>query len=90
MVRDVDKDIFVGYCISTINSEPAGEVDSFFVEEQYRKQGLGDKLMQRALEWLDINKAKTKIIVVAEGNENVLEFYRRYGFYKRRIVLEQV
>jgi ribosomal protein S18 acetylase RimI-like enzyme len=47
-------------------------------------------LMKRALEWLDGSNAKTKAIVVAEGNERVLDFYKRFGFYKRRIMLEQV
>ncbi|MCG0275390.1 MAG: GNAT family N-acetyltransferase [Thermosediminibacteraceae bacterium] len=67
-----------------------GEIDSIFVEEKYRNYGLGDRLMKRALEWLNSNHVKTKIIMVAEGNENVLEFYKKYGFYKRRIILEQI
>lgn len=46
--------------------------------------------MTRALQWLDDNKVKTKIIGVAEGNENVLDFYKKYGFYKRRIILEKI
>jgi len=39
--------------------------------------------MKRALDWLNSNH-------VLEGNENVLEFYKKYGFYKRRIILEQI
>jgi ribosomal protein S18 acetylase RimI-like enzyme len=27
---------------------------------------------------------------VAEGNERVLDFYKRFGFCKRRIMLEQI
>jgi ribosomal protein S18 acetylase RimI-like enzyme len=27
---------------------------------------------------------------VAEGNEKVLDFYKKYGFYERRIILEQI
>ncbi|MPN24807.1 hypothetical protein SDC9_172209 [bioreactor metagenome] len=46
--------------------------------------------MTSALQWLADNKVKTKIIGVAEGNEKVLEFYERHGFYKRRIILEQI
>ncbi|VYU12317.1 Uncharacterised protein [Clostridium tertium] len=46
--------------------------------------------MQRAIEWLDDNKVKSKILGVVEGNENVLEFYKRHGFYKRTIVLEKI
>lgn len=90
LIKDKDKAEYIGYCISTINKDLIGEIDSLFVEKEYRKYGLGDKLMNRALEWLDSNQVKTKIIGVAEGNENVLEFYKRYGFYKRRVILEQV
>lgn len=60
------------------------------MDKEYRKYGLGDKLMNSALEWLDSNQVKTKIIGVAEGNENVLEFYKKYGFYKRSVILQQV
>lgn len=90
LIKDIEKDLYVGYCISTINEDLTGEIDSIFVEKEYRKYGLGDKLMNIALEWLNSKQVKTKIIGVAEGNENVLEFYKRYGFYKRRVILEQI
>lgn len=90
LIRDNEKDSYIAYCISTINKDLIGEIDSLFVIKEYRKYGLGDNLMNRALEWLNSNQVKTKIIGVAEGNENVLEFYKRYGFYKRRLILEQV
>jgi ribosomal protein S18 acetylase RimI-like enzyme len=51
---------------------------------------IGNELMKRALEWLDTNRVKSKRVVVAEGNEKVIDFYNHYGFYIRRIVLEQV
>ncbi|PRR78114.1 Protease synthase and sporulation negative regulatory protein PAI 1 [Clostridium liquoris] len=90
LIKDIEKDLYIGYCISTVNKELVGEIDSLFVEKEYRKYGLGDKLMNRALDWLNSRQVKTKIIAVAEGNENVLEFYKRYGFYKRRVILEQI
>jgi ribosomal protein S18 acetylase RimI-like enzyme len=31
-----------------------------------------------------------KIIGVAEGNEQVFDFYKKYGFYERTTILEQV
>lgn len=90
LVKDIGKDLHIGYCISTVNKELIGEIDSLFVEKEYRKYGLGDRLMNRALDWLNSNQVKTKIIGVAEGNENVLDFYKRYGFYQRRVILEQI
>lgn len=89
LIKDMNTDLYIGYCISTIDKDLLGEIDSLFVDEKYRKSGLGDKLMKRALLWLDTNHAAKKIIGAAEGNESVLDFYKRYGFYERRIILEQ-
>ncbi|MEG0774247.1 GNAT family N-acetyltransferase [Clostridium sp.] len=90
LIMDIEKGLYIGYCISTVNKELIGEIDSLFVEKEYRKYGLGDKLMNRALDWLNSNEVKTKIIGVAEGNEDVFKFYKRYGFHKRKVILEQI
>lgn len=89
LVRDILKNKYVGYCISTINSGSVGEISSLYIEPEYRKQGIGDMLITKALEWLDSNKVNTKIIGVAEGNDNVIKFYEKYGFYSRTTILEQ-
>lgn len=81
---------YIGYCISTVKDKNVGEIESLFIEKEYRKFGLGDKLMTRAIKWLDDNEVKIKILGVAEGNEKVLEFYKRYGFYKRTMILQQI
>lgn len=52
--------------------------------------GIGDKLMCRALDWLDFNNCKSKIIGVAEGNDSVIKFYEKYGFYTKTIILQQL
>jgi hypothetical protein len=46
--------------------------------------------MKRSLEWMDEKGAKAKKILVTTGNQDVLLFYRRYGFRLRRVVLEQM
>lgn len=89
LIKDTERDLYIGYCISTINKDLVGEIDSLFIEVEYRKYGFGDQLMHRALEWLNKKQAKIKRILVAEGNENVLDFYKKYDFYKKSIVLEQ-
>ncbi|MGK0467383.1 GNAT family N-acetyltransferase [Clostridium sp.] len=80
---DKEKAVYIGYCINSINKDLIAEIESLFIEKNYRKYGLGDKLMNRSLEWLNSNQVKIKIIEVAEGNENVLKFYKKYGFYKK-------
>lgn len=90
LVKDKDTDQYIGYCVSTIDKEMIGEIDSLYVKKEYRKHGIGNELMRRALEWLDKNKVKSKRVVVAHGNENVIDFYNHYGFYIRKTVLEQI
>lgn len=89
LVKDKDKKIYVGYCVSTINSGLVGEVSSLYIEPEYRTYGIGDELIKRAIKWLDDNKVNKKIIGVAVGNEDVLKFYERLGFRSRTIILEQ-
>lgn len=90
LVKDNNKDLYVGYCISSISEENVGEIDSLYVDKRYRKYGVGDRLMKDALKWFDNNSVILKTIVVAEGNEEVLKFYEKYGFYTKKLVLQQI
>ncbi|SCG86695.1 GNAT family N-acetyltransferase [Methanobacterium congolense] len=84
------KNRVVGYCVSSLSTELEGEIDSIYVDEAWRSEGIGSRLMERALEWMDENHVKKRRILVANGNEEALEFYERYGFYHRATVLEQI
>lgn len=90
LVKDTENNSFVGYCISTVTIDLIGEIDSLYIESAYRKLGIGDELMCRSLVWLDSKNVRTKIIGVAEGNGQVFDFYKKYGFYERRTILEQI
>ena len=90
LVKDPENHVFVGYCISTITIDLVGEINSLYIEPAYQKFGIGDKLMCKSLEWLDSKNVRMKIIGVAEGNEHAFDFYKKYGFYQRRTILEQV
>jgi len=79
----------IGYCVTSIDSLMTGEIDSIFVNPQYRRQGIGRALMKKALEWLKSKRVKKKIVSVAVGNEQVYRFYSHFGFFPRRTLLEQ-
>lgn len=81
---------FIGYCICSVSTSRVGEIDSLFLETESRKLGIGEELMNRAIAWLDDNQVTSKVVVVGEGNENVLEFYERFGFRTREIVMEEI
>lgn len=80
----------VGYCVTSLSAERIGEIESLYVDEAYRSQGIGTALVRRALLWLDENGLVENRVAVAEGNEGVFSFYQKFGFYPRRTVLEQV
>ena len=76
--------------MSTISADKQGQLESIYIEPEYRKAGIGDELMKRALSWMNEMKAETKTLIVGVGNEEVLSFYSRYGFYPKHITVEQV
>ena len=89
LVQIKDSHEFIGYCVSICNQN-IGEIESIFVGDAYRNMRIGGCLMKRALDWMDIQSVKTRRVSVAVGNEQVLKFYERYGFFPRAVMLEQM
>lgn len=85
---DSEKEKYIGYCISSIE-EKQGEIESIFIEKEYRKFGLGDKLMSNALMWFHENSIKDIQIGVVYANDDVLPFYQKYGFNISSYVLKR-
>jgi diamine N-acetyltransferase len=79
----------VGYCVSSLSEDKTGEIESIFLENGYRSQGIGTDLMLRALAWMDKDGATRKRVSVGNGNEEAWKFYEKFGFYPRMTVLEQ-
>lgn len=82
-----DGEVPVGYCIATMD-RGAGEIDSLFVEEEYRKHGLGGRLVENGLQWMQDRGCRRIMAGVAEGHEAVFPFYQRFGFYPRMTCLQ--
>jgi len=80
----------VGYAVSTLNAQMAGEVESIYVEGAYRRMGVGKTLMKDSLDWMDHRGAATKQVEVSVGNEVAWGFYGRFGFKPRKTLLLQV
>ena len=79
----------IGYCVTTVAENKAGEIESIFIEKQYRRRGIGDHFMKTALDWMDAHAATRKVIAVAAGNEEAFGFYQKYGFCPRVSILIQ-
>ena len=89
LAKDRDTDLYIGYCVSTLNHGNEGEIDSIFIEQAYRSTGIGSVFMERALAWMDDHHVEVKRVAVAVGNESAFGFYSKYGFLPRQVLLEQ-
>jgi diamine N-acetyltransferase len=79
----------VGYIISSVNAEKVGEIESVYVNDAYRRMGVGGALMCSALVWMDQKGVVEKLVEVSVGNEVAWGFYGRFGFKPRKTVLKQ-
>jgi diamine N-acetyltransferase len=77
----------VGYCIST-NEKEKGEIESLYIEEIYRNRGFGRTFIQNGIKWLKAKNAKKIMLAVAEGHDQVLDFYKSCGFFHRFTYLQ--
>ncbi len=74
-----NSDLLIGYCISVFD-DCEGEVSTLHVLEQYRKQGIGNKLVNMHIDWLKANGCSDIKIMVAIENDNAISFYKSIGF----------
>lgn len=89
VAQDGNTSQIVGYCLSSISQDDVGEVDSLYIEEKFRRLGIGKELMRRTLEWFNENGIQEIIIALALGNEEALPFYEQFGFAPRTYILKQ-
>ncbi|MFL0269400.1 GNAT family N-acetyltransferase [Candidatus Clostridium radicumherbarum] len=88
VLLDNDTNTYVGYCLSSIEDD-LGEIESIYIENQYRKFKLGDKLMKSALNWFELNSITKIQINVVYANDEALPFYQHYGFHIGNYVLKR-
>lgn len=78
----------VAYCIASV-LDGAGEIDSLYVSPVYRGADLGVTLIQSAMAWLSHFNCSEIRIGVAQGNEQTITFYEKFGFKKRSYILHR-
>jgi ribosomal protein S18 acetylase RimI-like enzyme len=89
VARDSATSELIGYCICSVDDQMRGELESIYVEREYRSGGVGERLARCGLEWIDAQGADQVTIVVAVGNEDALPFYERLGFTPRTYRLKR-
>ena len=63
-------------------SSPLAQVINFYIIEEYRRQGLGEKLMNFGIDYMKLNQVSTITLEVRPSNKKAQELYRKLGFNK--------
>ena len=77
----------VGSCILTFYNNGKANVmlvDNFLVEEDYRKQGLGTKMLKRAISVARRRQVDSIELVVNKDNRVAKKLYEKVGFKKTK------
>ncbi len=77
-----DREKVVGFC-SISKGEKINELKTIYVLPEYQRMKIGNKLFNKAINWLgDKKNIKT---LVAIYNENAIKFYKKHGFAKTTV-----
>lgn len=75
--------------LSSVKRNDVGCLSQFYIKEEYRQYGIGSKLFNMSMEWLNkFDDVEDYFIFVSNGNENALEFYKRKGFSVSNVILD--
>lgn len=66
-----------------------GLVENLFVEPEYRNEGVGSRLLDRAERELHQQGAEVVTLEVMAANESGRRFYRHHGYAPHRLTLEK-
>lgn len=82
----LDDNKVIGYIAGSVAGKPSyatkslAELDNFYIEEEYRRQGIGKRLVQELKNYC-MSKGIEEIKVTASAkNANAREFYKSNGF----------
>lgn len=92
VARDNDKMIgFITFDIEEnnyidTNIKKFGEIIEIFVKKEYRKKGVGTKLIQKAEKFFINQEIKDVKIASSSFNDNASKFYDKNGYISRQIL----
>lgn len=81
IVENEEKQI-IAYCMSIINEIKIGEIATLYVEEIYRRAGIGKKLLQLHMKWFEDNHITNVRVEVLHNNLSAISLYEKVGFKK--------
>ena len=66
-----------------------GRINTIFVEEKYRKHGIGEMLLKEAEKWFRSHGIMRMEAVVTDTNSRSMDFFKSQKFREKRTVLEK-
>ena len=80
----------VGYLRRSSSLRPVkmAELESMYVREAYRGQGVGQQLVQKFLEWARERGVERVSVTAYVANERAVAFYEKLGFTAKSLTLE--
>ena len=86
----------IGYLAGTVDTKnscilkPISELDNFYIEENYRGQGIGTKLVNEFKKYC-LDKGIEEMKVTASAlNVHAIEFYKKNGFKEFELTLKTI
>lgn len=97
LVAELEKEGVIGYLAGSIYKDDTfsyydgktAELENMFICEQFRKFGIGSKLVDFFINWCKANNAKRVFVTATLGNDNTINFYRKNGFKDLNITLRK-
>lgn len=81
-----DRGRVVGYGIGIIRCRIVGHVVSIAVLDEYRRRGVGRRLLGRLIEELTALEAEEMRLEVRESNIQAISLYRSVGFKEKEVI----
>jgi hypothetical protein len=92
LVAEVD-DKIAGFIYQIFFEDPLHSgvnslIADLYVEKEYRKRGIGSRLLKKALETAKTREVKEVHVTTREDNYEAMKFYEKYGFNKAGVLFE--
>ena len=81
-----DEGYVVGYVIFWLKYQNQGHIISIAVDKNYRRKGIGRKLLIKAISLLSLLDIDRIYLEVNETNKSAVEFYKSFPFVVDRVV----
>lgn len=81
IVENEEKQV-VAYCMSIISETKSSEIATLYVDENYRRAGIGKKLLQLHIKWFEENNIIDVGVEVLHNNFSAISLYENIGLRK--------